>query len=103
MSAESQVAGAPGGLAVDSRPDAWLRCRVLLLAGRAEAGRLTRNPLILASVVAVAVGVARGSRGQVPLWWGWDMTIGSWLLIPAGAVLIVAPAGPRGRSCGPRR
>jgi hypothetical protein len=90
MSAESLVAGAPGGLVVESRPDIWRRCRVLVLAGRAEAGRMARNPLILASIAAVAVAIAAGSRGQVPLWWGWDMSIGSWLLIPAGAVLVVA-------------
>jgi hypothetical protein len=90
MSPEPLVASAPGGLAAESRPDARRLCRVLLLAGRAEAGRMARNPLILASVAVVAVAIARGSRGQVPLWWGWDMTIGSWLLIPAGAVLVVA-------------
>jgi hypothetical protein len=96
VSPESLVASLPGGLAgrmgamPGRRRMVLTRCRVLLLAGRAEGGRLARSPLILAALAVVAAAIWRNSRSEVPLWWGWDMTIGSWLLIPAGAVLIAA-------------
>ncbi len=63
---------------------------MLLLAGRAEAGRLMRNPLVLAGLLvsAALLWINRGS--QVPLWWAADIGIGTALLPLAGCVLIAA-------------
>jgi hypothetical protein len=61
---------------------------VLLLAGRAEAGRLGRSPLVLAGLVVCALVFWLTHRTQVPLWWSADVGIGSALLVPAGCLLV---------------
>jgi hypothetical protein len=60
----------------------------LLLAGRAEAVRLMRSPLVLAglAISALLLWINRGT--QRPLWWASDIGIGSALLAMAGCVLI---------------
>jgi hypothetical protein len=61
-----------------------------LLAGRAEAARLCRSPLVLAGLVIAATLIWWNSRTMVPQWWVWDVQIGSCLLAVAGAVLVAA-------------
>jgi hypothetical protein len=63
---------------------------VLVLAGRAEAVRLLRNPLVLAGAVLAAVLIWRNDGASVPLWWAADIRIGSGLLAAAGGTLIAA-------------
>jgi hypothetical protein len=64
--------------------------RVVLLAGRAEAARLCRNPLVLAGLVIAAALIWWNSRTVVPRWWVWDVQIGSALLCIAAATLVAA-------------
>jgi hypothetical protein len=64
--------------------------RVIVLAGRAEAARLCRNPLVLAALVIAAALIWWNSRAVVPIWWVWDVQIGSTLLVVAGATLMAS-------------
>ncbi len=64
--------------------------RVVVLAGRFEARRLCRNPLVVACLVVAAALIWWNSRLMVPQWWVWDVQIGSILLLVAGAVLVAA-------------
>jgi hypothetical protein len=64
--------------------------RVVLLAGRAEAFRLLRNPLVLAGAVLAAALIWRNGGTNVPLWWAADIRIGSGLLAAAGGTLIAS-------------
>lgn len=64
--------------------------RVVILAGRAEAARLSRSPLVLAALLVSAVLIWWNSRTAVPDWWVWDVQIDSTLLAVAGAVLVAA-------------
>jgi hypothetical protein len=64
--------------------------RVLLMVGRVEAGRLARSPLVLAGLVIAAALIWWNSRGQFPLWWVADLSIGSSMLAAAGGTLISA-------------
>jgi hypothetical protein len=64
--------------------------RVVLLAGRAEAGRLCRSPLVWAGLVISGALIVWNSRALVPQWTVWDVQIGSSLLVLAGAVLVAA-------------
>jgi len=64
--------------------------RVIAQAGRADAIRLCRNPLVLASLLVAVVLIWLNTRALVPLWWVWDVQLGSILLIVAGAALIAA-------------
>ena len=64
--------------------------RVVLLAGRAEAARLCRNPLVLGGLVIAAALIGWNSRNAVPQWGVWDVQIGSSLLAVAGPVLVAA-------------
>jgi hypothetical protein len=91
MTGGTVKAGRPAaGALVGGRPARGTTQAVLLLAARAEAGRLMRSPLVLAGSVlsAVLLWINRGS--QVPLWWAADTGIVSALLAMAGAVLIAA-------------
>jgi hypothetical protein len=63
---------------------------VVLLTARAEAARLCRSPLVLAGLGIAAALIWWNSRTAVPLWWVWDVQIGSTLLAVAGAVLVAA-------------
>jgi hypothetical protein len=63
---------------------------VLLLTGRAEAGRLARSPLVLAGLAITAAFIWLNHRTLVPLWWTADVGIGSALLAPAGCLLVAA-------------
>jgi hypothetical protein len=60
----------------------------VLLAGRAEAIRLLRNPLVLLGAVASAALVGWNSWGTVPKWWVWDVQLGSSLLVLAATTLL---------------
>jgi hypothetical protein len=63
----------------------------LVLAGRAEAARLTGHPLVVAAFAVAAALIWWGNRDPVVLlWWSSDISIGSAFLIPAAAVLIAA-------------
>ena len=64
--------------------------RVVMLAGRAEAARLCRSPLVLGGLAVAAALVWWNSRTTVPQWWVWDVQIGSSLLALAGPVLVAA-------------
>ena len=61
-----------------------------MLAGRAEAGRLCRNPLVVAGLLIAAALIWWNSRTMVPQWPVWDVQIGSALLVVAGSVLMAA-------------
>jgi hypothetical protein len=71
------VRAAPGGARL-----------AVLLAGRAEAIRLLRNPLVLLGAVASAALVGWNSWGTVPKWWVWDVQLGSSLLVLAATTLL---------------
>ena len=60
----------------------------VLLAGRAEAIRLLRNPLVLLGAAASAALVGWNSWGTVPKWWVWDVQLGSSLLVLAAMTLL---------------
>jgi hypothetical protein len=60
----------------------------VLLAGRAEAIRLLRNPLVLLGAVASAALVAWNSWGTVPKWWVSDVQLDSSLLVLAATTLL---------------
>lgn len=60
----------------------------VLLAGRAEAIRLLRNPLVLLGAAASAALVGWNSWGTVPKWWVWDVQLGSCLLVLAATTLL---------------
>jgi hypothetical protein len=60
----------------------------VLLAGRAEAIRLLRNPLVLLGAAASAALVGWNSWGTVPKWWVWDVQLGSSLLVLAATTLL---------------
>ena len=60
----------------------------VLLAGRAEAIRLLRNPLVLLGALASAALVGWNSWGTVPKWWVWDVQLGSSLLVLAATTLL---------------
>ena len=60
----------------------------VLLAGRAEAIRLLRNPLVLLGAVASAALVGWNSWGTVPTWWVWDVQLDSSLLVLAATTLL---------------
>jgi len=79
----------PGGSngAVRAGRVSW---RVVALAGRAEAARLCRSPLVLTGLAVAASLIWWNSRTMVPQWWVWDVQIGSILLTVAGAVLVSA-------------
>lgn len=77
----------PTLVAASSPHIAW---RVAMVAGRAEAARLCRSPLVLAGFVASAVLIWWNSRNAVPQWTVWNVQIGSSLLAAAGPVLIAA-------------
>jgi hypothetical protein len=64
--------------------------RVIALAGRADAIRLCRSSLVLASLALAALLVWLDSRALVPQWWVWDVQLGSILLVVAGAALVAA-------------
>jgi hypothetical protein len=69
------------------------RARVVVLAGRAEAARLCRNPLVLAGLAVAASLIWWNSRTMVPQWWVWDVQIGSTLLAVAAPVLVASQLG----------
>jgi hypothetical protein len=60
----------------------------VLLAGRAEAIRLLRNPLVLLGAAASAALVGWNSWGTVPKWWVWDVQLDSSLLVLAATTLL---------------
>jgi hypothetical protein len=62
--------------------------RAVLLAGRAEAIRLLRNPLALLGAAASAALVGWNSWGTVPKWWVWDVQLDSSLLVLAATTLL---------------
>lgn len=62
--------------------------RAVLLAGRTEAIRLLRNPLVLLGAAASAALVGWNSWGTVPKWWVWDVQLGSSLLVLAATTLL---------------
>ena len=64
--------------------------RLVMALGRAEAGRLDRNPLVLAGLLLSAASIWWTNRTQVPVWWQADVGIGAALLVTAGCVLVVA-------------
>jgi hypothetical protein len=98
----SGLAAGPGTVAPASHPDGrpdvradpspsrTVTLRVAALAGRAEAARLGRNPLVLVAVLVAAALIWSNSRTMVPQWWVWDVQIGRFLLFVAGAALIAA-------------
>ncbi len=96
MTADALRAGRPGaghpgaGAHAGTGPGAagGTGLAVLLAAGRAEAGRLTRSPLVLAGLVISALLIWLTHRTLVPLWWSADIGIGSALLVPAGLLLV---------------
>jgi hypothetical protein len=64
--------------------------RVAVLAGRMEAVRLCRNPIVIAGLVCSAALIWWNSRGAVPQWWVWDVEIGTCLLTAAATLLVAA-------------
>ena len=62
--------------------------RAVLLAGRAEAIRLLRSPLVLIGAAASATLVGWNSWGTVPTWWVSDVQLDSSLLVLAAATLL---------------
>ena len=62
----------------------------VLLAGRAEAIRLLRNPLVLLGAAASAALVGWNSWGTVPTWWVWDVQLDSSLLVLAATTLLAS-------------
>jgi hypothetical protein len=76
------------GSAPGERPlAAW---RMVALAGRAEAARLARSPLVVAGCVIAATLIWWNNRDQVPVWWDADIGVGSGMLAVAGGTLIAA-------------
>jgi hypothetical protein len=64
--------------------------RVVALAGRFEAARLCRSPLVVAGFAIAATLIWWNSRNAVPQWWVWDVQVGSTLLAVAGPLLVAA-------------
>jgi hypothetical protein len=64
--------------------------RVVVLAGRIEAARLCRSPLVLLGLAIGAALVWWNGRGLVPEWWVWDVQIDSTLLVSAATLLLAA-------------
>jgi hypothetical protein len=74
--------------AADVRAGARGSRRAVLLAGRAEAIRLLRNPLVLLGAAASAALVGWNSWGTIPKWWVWDVQLDSSLLVLAATTLL---------------
>ncbi len=85
-SVDAVVADSSGGAV--SAPAGTLR--LVMVLGRAEAGRLCRDPLVLAGLLVSAASIWWTNRSQVPVWWQADVGIGAALLVTAGCVLVVA-------------
>jgi hypothetical protein len=93
VNAQSRLMSRPGRQVAErtgERTGARVSGRVVVLAGRIEAARLCRSPLVLAGLVVAAWLIWWNSRPVVPQWWVWDVQIDSTLLVVAGAVLVAA-------------
>lgn len=90
MLVSAQQAGVTSFPGAGRQASGQVKRRVVLLAGRAEAARLCRNPLVLAGLVIAAALIWWNSKDTVPQWWVWDVQIGSALLTIGGCLLMAA-------------
>ncbi len=93
MSADPQLINAsagPPGQTREREHAERVSWQVAVVAGRFEAVRLCRSPLVLAGLVIAAALIWWNSRAMVPQWWVWDVQVGSSLLPVAGTVLVAS-------------